>query len=201
MARSLNGTSDLIAVDSAHLTNGATAFSISAWVKKSARANDQIYGEGNTGAAGPFMQFNFDATTGQHIEIAARSASSGSSDVMAIGTIVAADGTWHHVCVTQNASSLCKLYVDGVADSSGSRTALSNSNSQTFNTARIGVLTRNTNANFYSGTIAEVATWTRELTASEVKLLAAGHLASELGPAHYWPLWGADSPEPDIGNG
>jgi hypothetical protein len=92
-----------------------------------------------------------------------------------------------------------QLYVDGAADSSGTRTALSNSNSQTFNTTNIGVLVRNTTSNFYSGTISEVATWTRTLSQGEVTSLASGLPASHLAPAHYWPLWGVDSPEPDIG--
>ncbi len=200
MARQFNGTTDLITVSAAHLTNAGIAFSISAWIKKAARVSDEIYGEGNSGAAGPFFQVQLDGTTGTHLNVTARSATTGSSDSV-LGTIVCVDSTWHHIAVTQNGSNLIKLYVDGVADTSGSRTSLSNTAGQTLNTASIGVLIRNTNANFYVGGIGETASWDRELTATEVKLLSGGHPAAELGPVHYWPLWGVDSPEPDIGNG
>ena len=198
MARSLNGTSDKIAANAAHLTNAGVAFTIAGWIKKSARANDALYGEGSTGAAGPFAELHLDGTTGQHIEFAARSGASGSADTIT-GTLTAADGTWHHIAVTQDSSNNIALFVDGTADTTGARTALSNTPGQVFNTATLGAVVRNTTSSFFSGTMAHVATWSRQLSAAEIKTLAAGVPPSLLGPDHYWPLWGTDSPEPDIG--
>jgi hypothetical protein len=203
MARVFNGSSDLIAANTAFVTNGTgTAFTVAAWVKKSGVINDEIYGEGNTGAAGPFFQFHFDGTTGTHIEVAARSATSGGSDTLT-GTLPLADNVWHHVCVTQTTTSNLQLFVDGVVDNFGDRTILSSSGTQVFNTVTIGAIVRNTTASFYTGRIAHLATWRRRVTNSDVATLARGLNPNALSsgvPNYYWPLMGIASPEPDVGS-
>lgn len=201
MPRSFNGTSDLIHVDSAHLTNGATAFSIAGWVKSAATAFAMIYAETEPPSAGPLFFFSLSGssphTTGAQLEIEARSLSTGGVDEFQ-NTATVADSTWHHVAVTQNASSLMTLYADGIADGTKTRTSLSNFNSQSFRAATIGAQTRSSTTNFFPGLVAHLASWTRQLSAREVLSLASGLLPPALGPAHYWPLWGVDSPEPDL---
>ncbi len=202
MARSFNGTSDHIDADAATPNlSGQQAFSLSIWVKGSiANASSKNPLSIGAAGAGPFFQFQGDASG--KLVLGLRSATSGSTD-LTTSTATVFDSTWHHICVTQpSGSNVVSIYIDGLLDHTFTRTSLSNSTTQTFTTLCFGAFHRSgTFAQFYGGVNAEIAIWARTLTLSEVKLLAAGHLASELGPAHYWPLWGADSPEPDIGNG
>jgi len=86
MARAFNGTTATVAVDAAHLTQPGIAFSIAAWIKTAA-ANGEVYGEGNSGAAGPFFQVTTDGT-GQVILVAARTASSGGADTLTGAAVV-----------------------------------------------------------------------------------------------------------------
>lgn len=200
MGRSFNGTSDLIAVDAAHVTNGSVSFTIATWVNSSlANANAKNpYGEGNTAGLGPFFQIQGDASG--HVLVSARDTAAGGSDQIS-GTIVAFDSTWHHVCVSQTgASDIFRLFVDGTADGTKTRTSLSSATNQVFNRTTWGALVRNGTAQFYGGLLAHAALWTRELSAAEISSLAKGMLPSLLAPDHYWPFWGTDSPEPDIGN-
>lgn len=187
--------------DAAHLTNGATAFSIACWIKTSAKAFGMIYSESNPMNTGPFFFFMLSGssphTTGHQLEMNARTAGSGSVDVFQ-GSVDVATSSWHHVAITQNASSQMAMYSDGVADGTFTRTANSNSNTQTFTAAIVGADRLNVTTNFFPGLIAQMGTWTRQLAASEVAALASGLLPPSLGAAHYWPLWGFDSPEPDL---
>ena len=57
---------------------------------------------------------------------------------------------------------------------------------------------KNTTANFYTGDLAECATWSVALTAAEMASLGAGVSPLLIRPASltgYWPLWGRHSPE------
>lgn len=201
MPRSFNGTSDLIHADAAHLTNGATAFSVAGWIKSTAKAFAMIYSETNPTNTGPLFFFSLSGsapnTTGLKLEIEARSGGSGGVDEFQ-NTVTVADSTWRHVAVTQSAAGLMTLYALGAADGTLTRTALSNSNTQTFSAVIIGADRLNVTTNFFPGLIAHLGTWTRQLVATEVASLAAGMLPPGLGCAHYWPLWGQDSPEPDV---
>lgn len=195
MARSFNGTSDYIAADAAHITNAGVEFSIAFWVNAALVNGQELYGEGNSGAAGPFFQIQCNSTG--RIVISVRSGTGGASDQGTTSAVVF-NSVWRHVCVTQNAANGLGIYIDGSLDKGFGRTALSNAAGQTFNTATWGALRRNTTAGFYGGLLAHGATWSRVLSAQEVAALANGQLPPALGPAHYWPLWGVDSPEPDL---
>ncbi len=202
MARKFNGTTDKIDADAAVLNvSGQQAFSVSFWVNASIAQSSVLdpWAVGASGAAGPFWQAQGDASG--KITFSGRSATSGGTD-STTSTATVFDSTWHHVCITQpSGSNVVSIYINGVLDHTFTRTSLSNGASQVFNTLSFGYLHRNTSSNFYAGNLADVAHWTRTLSAAEVALLGGGHPAAELGPDHYWPLWGVDSPEPDIGNG
>lgn len=197
MARSVNGTTDLIVADAAHSYGADSAFSVSAWVKGAAQGNKSIYSEGQSTSTNSWFDFASDDTSTNKLKAQVAN-SSGTSIVHIVGTITAFDSTWHHICCTQDANRHLALFVDGVADSAGTISAGTVSAPVRVG---IGFLRRSTSSAFFSGTIAHVATWTRQLAAGEIVTLAAGLPASHLAPAHYWPLWGSDSPEPDIGTG
>lgn len=198
MGRSFNGTSDKIDVDAAHVTVASNPFSISVWVNSSlANANAKCpYAEGSTAGAGPFFLLQGDGSG--KLVISLRRSTAGSSDAFTSNAVVF-DGTWHHICITQDASNNLILYVDGVQDNTLTRTALSNP-AGTFNTASFGYAHRNTSSAFYGGALAHGAIWNLQLTAAIVKALAGGWHPLEFAPLHYWEFAGQASPEPDTGS-
>ncbi len=202
MARQFNGSSDHIDADSAVPNlSGQQAFSLAGWINASIAQSSALNPMSiAAAAAGPFFQLQGDASG--KLLIAARSATSGGSDTTA-STAVAFNSAWHHFCVTQpSGSSTLSIYLDGALDHTFARTSLSNGTTQTFTTLCFGALHRSgAFSQFYGGGLGDLAIWARTLTAQEVALLGSGAEASLLGPNHYWPLWGVDSPEPDIGNG
>ena len=95
MARSFNGTSDLITVDAAVLFSELAAFSVAAWLKASgALTNATWYGEGRAASANPFFQAQVNSGKAR---FAARADSGGTAQLNSISTTATvADGTWHH---------------------------------------------------------------------------------------------------------
>lgn len=195
MARSFNGTSDLIDVGAAHSFADATAFSFSTWVKGSAQSDGRIYSEGTSVTTNQFSigsSASGSMNTCRFLIVSANSVKLDST-----GTAVILNGAWHHLAITLTTGRGWTRYVDGATDGSGTYSAVGWGPDR----ASIGCLDRNTNSFFFSGKLEQTALWGRTLSAKEVASLANGLPASHLGPKHYWPLWGVDSPEPDIGNG
>lgn len=203
MSRKFNSTTDSIAANAAAPNlSGQQAFSIAFWVNASIAQSSALnpLSIANSGAAGPFFQFQ--GTAGGKLMITARSSTSGSTD-STTSTATTFDSTWHHIGVTQpSGSSTLTIYVDGVSDHTFARTGLSNNTTQTFNTLTFGALQRTGSpAQLYGGIDAEIAIWSRTLAATEMSSLFAGVSPLLLGANHFWPLFGSDSPEPDIGTG
>jgi hypothetical protein len=95
------------------------------------------------------------------------------------------DGKWHHVAATRTLSTgAISLYIDGVADGTGTGSTVS--------------LTANPNmyiaygedgASYFTGNIAEVRTWSRVLSANEISTYKNMQLAgNESGLVGYWKL-------------
>ncbi len=138
-----------------------TNYSISLWVNGAAnQTNKQIYAEGNNTNTGIFFFLGTDAlgTSG----LVNMKASTGLVDRKS--TRVAFDGLWHHlVWVDENGKG--KLYVDGVLDETDytyTRSTLA------LNNTAVGGLLRSTAANFFTGSVDEVAVWNRRLTYTEI---------------------------------
>lgn len=192
MARTFNGTSDNIRADAAVAAN-ASNFTVALWMKSTSTASTNIYGEGNGSTANPFFTFT-NTSTGVIMNMRNDSGST----VFTSATITGVhDGKWHHLVYAQAGLNYA-TYLDGSVFQS---TAHGNPGSLTLNRLTFGAQTRTSTTGFWAGTLAEIASWQRQLSAKEVLSLASGLPASHLGPTHYWPLWGKDSPEPDIGNG
>lgn len=198
MARSFNGSSDNIGFVDGHISGPGIAWSVSVWIRATAGANSNkdFYSEGLNSNTSPFLQWF--VTAANKATLAVRADAGGSSDQLA-GSAIVADGNWHHLCATQTTGNLITQYVDGVSDGTLTRTGNS-SGTTTLDRASFGDFVTN-GANAFAGSIAHGASWGRILLGQEVKSLANGLAASHLGPTHYWPLWGIDSPEPDIGMG
>lgn len=203
MARSFNGTSDLIAADLAASWTERVNYWVACWVNAPQQAGTvsqrAFFSEGRRTVNQTFFLLTNDTVAnGKRAVISCRGDSGTGAQINAGTTAAVCDSTWHHFVYTQSVSGATtswKTYVDGVADVSGSFTNIA----ATINQLAIGCARRAVNGNFYNGKVFEVAKGLRTLAANEAKLLAAGLPASHLGPDHYWPVWGVDSPEPDLG--
>ncbi len=199
MARSFNGTSDFIQANSGNVFQGTrNATSWSFWVNGAGQQNKTIYCDAKL-ATNTFIAFGTaNVVSGAACRVIISNAG-GTTLLDTTSTAVIANSAWHHVCFTLDASGNWKLYIDGALDSSGG--PLTSATSLVPTWAAFGALVRNTNTAFFSGRIAHVSNFTVTLSADHAVGLAAGLPATHLGPSHYWPLWGADSPEPEITSG
>ncbi len=199
MARSLSsGSSDVIAVNGAEVVTPNVGFTIAMWLKSAATNQQYPYSQGSSSSSNPFFALHTSSTPSAGSGAWQWLNNSGGSIITTITFTGLCDSTWHHACFTDDGAGNCVAYLDGASVGTATHSTAS---AFTTNKTAIGALARPTLASFYNGTIAEVATWTIKLTAGEVKALASGLTADHLGPNHYWPLWGVDSPEPDLGTG
>lgn len=201
MARSFNGTSDKIAANAAHSFSEQAAFSVSFWALVPAGSqHGSIYTETRSTSSAPWIDINYNsAVNSANIIVQIRNDAGGtqqlSSTFRSSGSPSFADGNWHHYVFTQDGSGNYATYCDGIVGPSGSYTP----GTTTIDQLTIGCWQGNGASQFFHGSIAHVAKWSRKLSAGEAAALGAGTLPSHFGPDHYWPLFGVDSPEPDIG--
>lgn len=194
MARNFNGTTARLNVNGAQLYNGlTTAYSLAFWVKAASQNGPIAYSEAHNTTSN---FFGIQTATGGLLRVAANN---GSATILNFTTVSAIlNSTWRHFTYTQTTGRLSTAYVDGVSDATSTPGAAS---WVTTNNARIGDIDRSgVEQLFWAGSLCHLASWSRTLTAGEARLLASGLPPSHLAPDHYWPLWGVDSPEPDLGS-
>jgi hypothetical protein len=204
MARFCN-SNGYVVVDSAHSWTEAVVFSLSFWMKcvsQGVAQNVCPYSEGLSTSNNPFLFIENGSSGGLNkIFLTLRANGGGSTNKINTNTTATFfDDTWHNFIYTQDGGSpnvAYAVYADGVLDINGTYAPLTT----TIDRATIGAFRGNTLQKIFPGSIMEVAKWSRVLSSAEAKLLASGVPASHLAPTHYWPLWGIDSPEPDIGSG
>ena len=190
MARSFNGTTDRIDYTLA-LTLGVT---LAAWIKTTTASAAACILDNDTGAAGG-RAYQFRVASGKLQAIFF----SGGSAFTATGATTINDGKWHHVAVTCPTSGVFTLYVAGVSDGTSASHGWDHPAGATGGS--IGSHHQGA-SQFFAGSIADAVIFGgTTLSARQLGSLAAGVPASHLGVSNYLPLWGADSPEPDIGNG
>ena len=105
--------------------------------------------------------------------------------------------TWHHGCAVYASSTSRSAYLDG----GGKVEDTVDATPLNIDTTAIGRLSRLSATNYFDGRIAEVGIWNVALTDNEVISLASGNsplLVRPLSLQAYWPLYGLNSPEPDL---
>lgn len=205
MSRLFNGTTDKIVADAAHLFSEQSAYSVAFWVNAAAPGATAVaFSEGRSSSANPFFLIGCNAANRSKVAVTIRNDAGGSSQINSSGTTQSSatvfDSTWHHVVYAQNASGAWSVYIDGTQDSTLHGTYTTGVT--TIDRVGMGCSHRNTDTSFFPGTLAHVAIWSRQLSASDAVILAGGQLPSNLptGAAdHYWALYGVASPEPDYG--
>jgi hypothetical protein len=199
MARSFNGTSDLIAADAAAaglFPADASPLTLAIWVNGAAASTKTAFNLGRSAAANASIVITSASNVGNRATRIVITDNANANHLDVSGTAAILDGTWHHVCLTLDTSRNVKVYVDGTQDISTSYTS---GGTYTMGRVGIGCQRRSTNIQFFPGVLQDAAGWSRTLAAGEAASIGSGLPASHLAPDHYWPLFGADSPEPDIG--
>jgi hypothetical protein len=190
MARSFNGSSDGISV-ACQPSGNITNYSVSFWFIANALTNSYtgLWAANNQNAIliksnGNFAIYNFVGSA---------------NNADPVSTNVYTTGVWYHVCVAGTfAPTLSNtiLYVNGVSIGTVS------SNNQSAFLTPIGIGYDNANAGrVLSGSMADPAHWTAQLTLQEVKALAAGARPNAIRTPSlvgWWPFGGIQSPEPDL---
>lgn len=130
-------------------------------------------------------------------QVRAISRTTANNQAIATGTISA--NTWNHAAGVFVSTTERHAYRDGGAQ--GSDTTLSQPTAP--NSLYFGTQPDGTNIPM-TGRLAEVAIWSAALTPNEVAAHARGADPRRIRPASlvgYWPIWGQDSPEPDLSRG
>jgi hypothetical protein len=181
MAYDLNGTNQRIEVGSAPVTN--TPCTMSCWFNAnnitSSHGLITLTAAGNTTFY--LTLYANGAASGDPIQCL----DSGGSATASSATGFQA-GTWHHACGTRTGTNNRVAYIDGVAGTANTNTALETG----INEFNIGSFRTIAN-NYLVGRIAEVAIYDVALNASEVASLAKGMKPSRIRPQNlvfYAPL-------------
>jgi hypothetical protein len=187
MARTFNGTSDKITV----ANTSTLGITVGAWFKTTSASAAACIIDSDTGAAGG-RNFQFRIGSGKLQAITF----TGATPVTTTGVTTINGGGWFHGAITIPTSGVVTVWVNGVSDKTSASAGwnVSAGTGTWFGTHNNGA------SQFFAGTIAEAFIFNSAvLTANQLAALAAGMPVSHLGPSHYWPLWGGDSPEPDLG--
>lgn len=177
-ATTLNGTTQYVTVPDAASLHLSGALSLEAWVKTTSTA------------AGAIIVAKFAPTSfaGWGLRLAAGKASlwvGDGTNGWFTGNTSVADGKWHHVVGTLSGTTV-SLYVDGVLDTSGTRTAsLTNTTS-----LQIGTDPTGPGGASFAGTLDAVAVYAAALSATTVaQHYAAGLVLLTVGGARRLGRW------------
>jgi len=203
MARTFNGTSDIIQIGDIAAFNfeRTDPFTIIARVKVASLAAAQmvVAKQQDTGVFRGWS-LNIIVTTGTvRLEIVN---DGGNNRCIVDSTNAVVIGTWATIAVTYNGSSQASgvsHYINGIIDTPV--TAHDTLSATIQNTVALKFGARGaTSGVFFNGDMAEVAIFSRALTAQEIadisnNVIPPTEVANNVG---YWPICGTDSPEPDL---
>lgn len=129
--------------------------------------------------------------------VAARAGNSGSSET-ATSTAGASTGEWSHACGVFASDAARSAFLNGGNKGTNSNSLVLGS---TVTVTGVGHLARASQDMVYDGDLAHAAIWNVALSDEEVALLAKAVsplFVRRSALVAYWPLWGIDSPEPNL---
>ncbi len=196
MARTFNGSSDKLGIDTALVT--AEPLSFSAWVNTTSNglntilATESLY-PGNWANGWILFTNNF-------VVWAYTASGAAHAGSFAASTASISSGVWSHCAAVFAAANDRRAYANGA--NKGTE-ATSRAVDSGVNKTRIGVRA-SSEIQYCTGTIAEAAAWNVALTDDEVAILAKGYSPLLVRPASliaYWPLVGRYSTEISLKSG
>jgi hypothetical protein len=202
MARSFNGTSDIIKITHSAGVNPTGNFTISFWFNPTvvgAAGTRVILDQVNAGADNCGVLFQTGASNLSYFFAA-------DGFVVNPGSATLVAGTWYNVITTwvSGASALLSTFINGVSDGThgpGGATITWGTDV----TSLGGLSISGTDSDFTNCLMADWAIWSTVLSAGDIAALAAGRRAGTRNPGAlgaWLPLSGTQSPEPDLsGNG
>lgn len=201
MARSFNGTSDYIHMGFDSSLNPSGSYSVCAWARMATFSPGVFYAAVSSRNIVSSKGYGYILYKSGDTNRWSFWQGVGASGVGAWHSVDSAItptiGAWYHLLGTWDGTNQT-FYVNGTSAGTGTTTFGANAARET----RIGAGQNESTPSFYfKGDVSGVAIWNRALSAGDAISLASGLPPSHLGPSHYWPFWGVDSPEPDIGNG
>ena len=148
-----DGSNDYVSCGTTNLPTGTSARTIEAWIKTTQTTGVQsIINYGNQAIGN--SRFGFLNASGILYFV-------GENNDYYTNTLIA-DGNWHHVAATYEASTL-KIYIDGALNATV--TKVLNTNNNFFN---IGASCNPTPGDFFNGSIDEVRVWNTARTAEQI---------------------------------
>lgn len=162
--------------------SGATAFSAAAWIYYSTSTNGSIAGLWED--AGESWQWLLFKNSSNQAVVAIADAAGGAG-VKAVTAGTFTQNTWQHIALTFSSSDLLRCFVNGAQVG----TAAIGGGALKSVTASFGIGARQNGNEPFAGRIAELATWTVRLTASQIASLNKGFAPPKvLKPDAYIPL-------------
>ncbi len=165
-----NGTQDYIDIQN-KLNLEPSGFTISAWIKPSVQ---------NTGEVSILSKRNAAFTEGFDFTISANNKigiSWNNSSLQSLSsTTTIPNDQWHHVAVTYNGTQV-SIYIDGVLDSSATRTAPVATNAAFL----IGAANKNAPTQHFKGHIDEVRIWNTQLTTKQLRFIMNQEIIDNAG--------------------
>lgn len=199
MARSFNGTSDVIGLPIDALLRPSLPVSIHCWAKPSSLAASGLFQNNKNDLTHKGVWLNVADSSG-HIESGfgdndGGSVSSSRRSKVSTGAITS--GVWNAVGCSIEAATTQAVYINGT-DATGS---YSGSGDVLAYNVGVGGKIGFSGGSYFPGSIAEVGFWNVALTAAEFAALGKGTsplLIRRSALIAYWPVYGVADPEADL---
>jgi len=200
MARTTNDISDAIGGSSLSTLDGATLITMGGWIYRSASLTWAGAGASTDGSNALAFVHN---GSNDHVFIIPRNASS------TFGRVdnITFSGWNHYLCLYDGGGSTdndkIKVYLNGTLQTISSwtgspPTTLPSSMPWLWGSDNLS------GTRYHAGSYAEWGVWAGTLTTDQISSLAKGRRPIDVAPeilAHYWPIYGRQSPEPDLVGG
>ena len=196
-ARSFNGSSQSASTGSTVTVSGLSAITVAFWLKVSSFGSG-VYLESSPNSNSNTGAFSVTyGTTGSCTNLF-YFYEKGTSWYQVVGFTAPSTGAWHQfTLVIGDLVSASKAYVDGGSQSL--TTCSSSGTGSTFTNQNLYLMARNNASGWTSGSLAEVAVFAATLNANQALALASCTPDTiGVNPVFYAPMWGADSPEPEL---
>ena len=162
----LNGTSGSVDVPALTQTSYSTDFSICSWINPTAYPSllSSVVGWGNAGV-GPYYSFRFGLDSSG---VSTFTYYNGANTTATAGTIPL--NQWSHLCVSASKNGTATVYLNGVAGTPISVGTMIVNRVDSWDKTMIGIRPEG-GPSYFTGSIDEVAIWSRSLSASEISAL------------------------------